>query len=209
MTPTVWRIGEYAVTLAVGLQQSGQQVSVLSTTWAPRDNQYMRRLLANGVTYVQVPKWLSRPASHWPTKERILKAILWLASPLIFLLATGSLLLKHNRWRQAWTSAHGWLRGQIHYFIAPNRYQPLTRLLLSWWRLHWRPDMLHIQGYTSTLLFVIEWAHKRKIPSCTRSIRLPMPGSIGGRVLSKASIKLHWWLPSLKRAPRDCARSAA
>jgi glycosyltransferase involved in cell wall biosynthesis len=156
---------EYAATLAVGLQQRGQQVSVLSTTWAPIENQYVRRLLANGVTYVQVPKWLSRPASHWETKQRILQAILWLASPLILLLAFGLLLRKRTGMRQAWMSAHGWLRGQIQYrYFVPNRYQPLTLLLLEWWRLRWRPDLLHIQGYTSSLLFIIEWAHKRKIP---------------------------------------------
>jgi glycosyltransferase involved in cell wall biosynthesis len=155
---------EYAATLAVGLQQSDQQVSVLSTTWVSKDNQYVRRLLANGVTYIQVPKWLSRPASNWLTKQKILNGILWLASPLIFLMALGLLFVRRSGWRQAWSSAHGWVRGQIHYFIAPNRYQPLTRLLLSWWRLRWRPDLLHIQGYTSTLLFVIEWAHKMGIP---------------------------------------------
>jgi glycosyltransferase involved in cell wall biosynthesis len=40
----------------------------------------------------------------------------------------------------------------------------LVRLLLSWWRLRWRPDLLHIHGYTSTLLFVIDWAAQRKLP---------------------------------------------
>ena len=35
---------EYATTLAVGLQQQGHQVSVLSTTWVPPDNQYLCRL---------------------------------------------------------------------------------------------------------------------------------------------------------------------
>lgn len=156
---------EYAATLAVGLQQRGQQVSVLSTTWVPKVNQYVHRLFANGVTYVQVPKWLSRPASHWETKQKILKAILWLASPLTLLLAFGLLFRKRTGIRQAWRSAHGWLRGQIQYrYFVPNRYAPLALLLLDWWRLRWRPDLLHIQGYTSSLLFVIEWAHKRKIP---------------------------------------------
>jgi glycosyltransferase involved in cell wall biosynthesis len=156
---------EYAATLAIGLKERGQQVSVLSTTWVSKDNQYLRRLLANGVTYVQVPKWLSRPASHWETKQKILKAILWIASPLILLLAFGLLFKRRIGLRQAWTSAHGWLRGQIQrrYFVH-NRYQPLMLLLLEWWRLRWRPDLLHIQGYTTSLLFVIEWAHKRKIP---------------------------------------------
>lgn len=156
---------EYAVTLAIGLQQRGQQVSVLSTTWVPKDNQYVHRLVENGVVYVQVPKFLSRPASHWETKQKILRTVLWLANPLNFLLALGLLLIRRTGWRQAWMSAHGWLRGQIQYrFIASLRYQPLTLLLLDWWRLRWRPDLLHIQGYTSSLLFVIEWAHRRRLP---------------------------------------------
>ncbi len=156
---------EYAATLAVGLQQRGQQVSVLSTTWVSKDNQYVRRLMANGVKYVQVPKWLSRPASHWETKQGILQVILWLASPLILLLTVGLMLKRRTGLRQAWASAHGWLRGQLQYrYFVPNYYRPLTRLLLTWWCLRWRPDLFHVQGYTSTLLFAIEWAHEKGIP---------------------------------------------
>ena len=51
---------EYATTLAVGLKQQGQDVSVLSMTWAPPENQYFRRLRKHGVTVVQIPKWLFR-----------------------------------------------------------------------------------------------------------------------------------------------------
>jgi glycosyltransferase involved in cell wall biosynthesis len=153
---------EYATTLAIGLQYQGHPVSVLSTTWVTPDNQYLRRLRENGVTYVQPPKWLSQPASHWPTKERILAALLWLASPLIYLLAGSLFLLRRYSWGRALTSAHGWLRGQLlSRLIAPDRYRPLTRLLLNWWRWRWRPDLLHIQGYTTNLLFVIDWAHTK------------------------------------------------
>jgi len=156
---------EYATTLAVGLQQQAHQVSVLSTTWVPPDNQYLRRLRQGEVTFVQVPKWLSMPASHWPTKERLLTAVLWIASPLIFLLATGLFIVRRCSWRQALTSAHGWLRGQLSSrLIGPDRYKPLARLLLNWWRLRWRPDLLHIQGYTTNLLFAIDWAYAKKIP---------------------------------------------
>ncbi len=63
---------EYATTLAVGLQQQGHQTSVLSATWVPANNQYMLRLRDNGVPIIQLPKWLSYPASHWDTKEQIL-----------------------------------------------------------------------------------------------------------------------------------------
>ena len=156
---------EYAATLAIGLQQQGHQVSVLSTTWTPPDNQYLRRLTDNRVKVVQTPKWLSRPASHWPTKLRILTASTWLAIPLIYLMAIGLFLRRRCSWEQAVTSARGWLRGQmLQRFIGPDRREPLARILLNWWRLRWRPDLLHIQGYTKTLLFVIEWAHAKKIP---------------------------------------------
>jgi glycosyltransferase involved in cell wall biosynthesis len=156
---------EYAATLAIGLQQQGQPVSVLSTTWAPPDNQYLRRLRDNGVTVVQIPQWLSWPASNWATKEKILAWLLWFAAPLIYLLAAGLLLSRRCSWRQALTSARGWLRGQLlDRLVAPDRRQPLARLLLSWWRWRWRPDLLHIQGYTNTLLFVIDWAAAKKLP---------------------------------------------
>jgi glycosyltransferase involved in cell wall biosynthesis len=156
---------EYAATLAIGLQQRGHQVSVLSTTWAPPDNQYLRRLREHKVTVVQVPKWLSRPASHWPTKMRILAALVWLAGPLNFLLAGVLFLRRRCSWRQALTSAHGWLQGQLlSRFIGPDRYKPLARWLLNWWRWRWRPDLLHIQGYTRTLLFVIDWAATKNLP---------------------------------------------
>ena len=164
---------EYATTLAIGLQQRGHQVSVLSTTWAPPDNQYLRRLREHEVTVVQTPKWLSRPASHWPTKKKVLAAVMGLAGPLIYLLAGGLFLRRRLRraqssrraWGQALTSAHGWLRGQLLVrFIGPDRGKPLARLLLNWWRLRWRPDLLHIQGYTSNLLFAIDWAYAKKIP---------------------------------------------
>ena len=156
---------EYAVTLAIGLKQRGQHVSVLSTTWVSNENQYVRRLIANDVVYIQVPKWLSRPASHWPTKQKILSVILLLASPLIFIAAVGLRIIRRKSWHHVWASAYGWLRGQIQYrWIAPNWYQPLTRILLTWWHLRWRPDLFHIQGYTSTLLFTIDWAYRKEIP---------------------------------------------
>jgi glycosyltransferase involved in cell wall biosynthesis len=156
---------EYAATLAISLERQGQEVSVLSTTWVPLDNQYIRRLTENGVMYIQVPKWLSRPASHWPTKQRILEFLMRLVSPVTIFLAICVLVYKRSGWRQAWISAHGWLRGQLQTrIIEPNCYKPLSRLLLNWWRLRWNPDLLHIQGYTRNLLFVIEWAYKKKIP---------------------------------------------
>lgn len=156
---------EYATTLAVGLQQQGHQVSVLSTTWTPHNNQYMLRLRQSGVTIAQVPQWLSWPGSHWPTKEKILAICMGLLTPLVYLLAGLLLLRRRSSWKQSLTSARNGLQGYlITQYIGPDRRELLGRLLLNWWRWRWRPDIFHIQGYTSTLLFVIEWAHAHKIP---------------------------------------------
>lgn len=172
---------EYATSLAIGLQAQGQEVSVLSTTWVPADNQYYRRLREHGVTLVQVPRWLSRPASHWPTKQRILAALMWLAMPLVLLLAAGLTLQRRIPWRQARISAHGWLRGQLQErLVAPDRRRPLALAMLNWWRRRWRPDLLHIQGYTATLLFVIDWAADHDLPVVYEEHQTPDP-------------RFNWW----------------
>jgi len=155
---------EYATTLAIGLKRQGQDVSVLSTVWVSRNNQYIKRLIANDVKYVQTPKWLSRPASHWATKVRFLNVILFLLSPLIFILTFGLVIFTKVTWQQAWKSARGWLGKIFFRLLGPNRYKPLFVLLLGWWRLYWHPDLFHLQGYTSNLLFVIDWAYRKKIP---------------------------------------------
>jgi glycosyltransferase involved in cell wall biosynthesis len=156
---------EYAVTLAVGLQQEGHQVSILSAAWVPTDNQYLRRLREHELPIVQLPKWLSHPASHWPTKEKILALVMRLSAPLVFLLGAGLYLLKRFSWRQSFTSAQGWLRRQLmSRIIGPDRRKPLARLLLSLWRFRWLPDLLHIHGYTTNLLFAIEWANAKRLP---------------------------------------------
>lgn len=156
---------EYAISLAIGLQRQGHPVSILSTAWVPPGNQYLNRLRQHNLQFVQLPRWISHPASDWPTKEKILSAILWLMSPLTLFLAAGVFLAKHRTFKQSYTSAFGWLRGQwMGRVIGPDRRKPFARLLLNWWRLRWRPDILHIQGYTSNLLFVIDWAYANQVP---------------------------------------------
>ena len=156
---------EYTVSLALALQQQGHPTSIVSTAWVPPDNQYLRRLHENGVPFVTLPKWLSLPASDWPTKQKILAVLLWLSSPLIYLLGCALMLQRRCTWKQALTSGRGWLRGQLtSRLIGPDWRKPFARLALNRWRLRWRPDLIHIQGYTSTLLFVIEWAHARGVP---------------------------------------------
>jgi glycosyltransferase involved in cell wall biosynthesis len=167
---------EFAVALAVSLKQRGHQVSFLSAAWGPPDNQYIRRLREGNVPFVQIPKWLWLPTSHWHTKEKIRAVTLWLLTPLIVLLAGVVFLVKRRSWSQSFTSARNWLQGQLmRHIIGPDRYKPLTRLLLNWWRLRWRPDVLHIHGYTSNLLFVIDWAYEKGIPVVYEEQQTPDP----------------------------------
>ncbi|MBP1684173.1 MAG: putative Glycosyl transferase, group 1 [Deltaproteobacteria bacterium] len=156
---------EYVTTLAIGLQQRGQQVSVLFTTWVPPDNQYVRRLRQQNVRIVQLPKRLSHVAAHWPTKEKIVTAIMRTARPLVYALGGVHFLLRKRPWQQSLTSSHNWLRGQLmNRVIGPDRRRQCGRLLLNWWRWRWRPDLLHVHGYATSLLFVVDWAHAKNLP---------------------------------------------
>ncbi len=170
---------EIVATLTVGLQQQGHQISVLSTGWASPDNQYVRQLREHQIPLVQLPKWLSYPVSHWPTKEKILARVMWLVSPLIYLLAGVLFVRKRHAWAQSLSSAHGWLRGQVmSRVIGPDRRQPFVRLLLRWWQFRWRPDVLHVQNfqsYTNSLFFVIDWADAHKIPVVYEEHQTPDP----------------------------------
>lgn len=156
---------EFAKNLAIGIQQQGHEVSILSTIWIQPDNQYLQSLLENRVMVVQLPKWLSLLLSDWTTKEKILSISMGLLKPLVFLLAGVLFLKKRYSWRRAISSANNWLRGNLMTrFIGPDRRKPFTRLLLNWWRLYWHPNLIHIHGYTSDLLFVIEWAYAKRMP---------------------------------------------
>jgi glycosyltransferase involved in cell wall biosynthesis len=151
--------------LAAGLQAQGQAVSVLSAAWTPPENQYVRSFAAHGIAYVQPPRWLSHAASHWPAKERIVAACLWLAAPLIYLLAAGRWLRQRDGWNRSRTASRNWLRGQLmEHVIGPDRRALLAWLLLDWWRLTWRFDVLHLHGYTNKLLFALDWAERRRVP---------------------------------------------
>ena len=156
---------EIATTLATSLQKQGHQICVMVTGWVPPDNQYLVRLREGEVEFVQWPSWLLLPATHWPTRQRILAAAMGVLVPLVYLLAGGLFLLRPGSWTQSRTSAYNWLRGQLSRFLTPDRRRQLTRLLLNYWRLSWRPDLLHIHGYTDSLLFVIDWAHEKKLPA--------------------------------------------
>ncbi|MCE5307545.1 MAG: glycosyltransferase family 4 protein [Acidobacteriales bacterium] len=156
---------EYAVALALCLQQKGHSVSVLSSTWVPPDNQYVQRLQSAGIPCIQVPRWLSRPASHWPTKMRVLSGALMALTPLTCCLAVVLCLTRRTSWKQARASATNRLRQfLLAKIIARNYYRSLSLVLLEYWRLRWRPDIIHVHGYTTSLLFVVRWAHARRIP---------------------------------------------
>jgi glycosyltransferase involved in cell wall biosynthesis len=156
---------EYTTTMAIGLRQQGHAVSMLSTAWVPADNQYLVRLRKSSVRFLQLPKWISDPASDWPTKEKILGGFTFLLSPVIFLLGILMMVLRRQLGADSLRSARNWLRGQLmDRFIGRDWRKPFVRLMLGLWKFFWRPDILHIQGYTNSLLFVIDWAHSKKLP---------------------------------------------
>lgn len=167
---------EYAVSLTIGLKGQGQDVSWLSAAWVNPENQYARRLRDAGIPLVQPPAWISKPASDWDTKERILRSLMLVLSPLTFLLGLGFALFKRRPFNQAWTSSHNWLKGKLMDRLIGHDYRKsVGRLLLNWWNWRWRPEMIHIQGYTTTLLFVIDWAHARGIPVAYEEHQTPDP----------------------------------
>lgn len=167
---------EYAVNLAIGLKGQGQDVSWLSAAWVSPENQYARRLREADIPLVQPPAWISKPASDWDTKERLLRRLMLILSPLTFLLGLGLSLLKRRPFKQAWTSAYNWLKGKLmDRFIGHDYRKLLGRLLLNWWNRRWCPELLHIQGYTTTLLFVIDWARAKDIPVAYEEHQTPDP----------------------------------
>ena len=167
---------EYAVNLAIGLKQQGHEVSYMSAAWVTPDNQYAQRLVTSDIHLVQPPKWISMPASDWDTKKRILHRVMLVLGPLTFFLGMGISLLKRRPFQQAWTSSHNWLKGQLmDRFIGPDYRKSLGRFLLNWWKFRWHPEMIHIQGYTTTLLFVIDWAHAKNVPVVYEEHQTPDP----------------------------------
>ena len=167
---------EYVTTLAIGLQDQGHQVSVLSAIWVSPENQYNMRLREKDVTIAQWPKWISYPASDLGTKESMLRSLMWICSPIIYILAAAHLILTRRSWQRSIISTRGWLRGQFHQHVtAPDRRRFLTSLLLNWWRFRWRPDLLHVQGYTTSLLFVVDWAYDRRLPVVYEEHQTPDP----------------------------------
>lgn len=167
---------EYAVNLAVTLKKQGNEVSYLSCARVAPENQYARRLKANGVALVQPPKWISDLASDWRTKERVLRWIMILLSPLTLILGVGVSLFKRRRLIEAWTSAYNFLKGRIMDVTLGHDARPrLGRWLLNHWQRNWKPDILHIQGYTTTLLFAIEWARFRNLPVVYEEHQTPDP----------------------------------
>ena len=141
---------EYAVSLAIGLKQQGQNVCFLSAAWVNPENQYSRRLKASDVPLIQPPEWISKPASDWDTKEQILRGVMWLFSPLTFFMGLGVSILKRRSLKKAWSSAYNWLKGKLmDRFIGRDHRKIIGHLLLNWWNFRWHPGILHIHGYTT------------------------------------------------------------
>lgn len=60
-------------------------------------------------------------------------------------------------------------------FIGHDYRKIIGRILLTWWNFRWRPDILHIHGYTVSLSFAIEWAHRKGIAVVYQEHSTPDP----------------------------------
>jgi len=167
---------EYAINLAIGLKQQNQDVSYMSMAWVDPENQYFRRLNDAGITLVQPPKWISDLASDWETKERVLRNVMLFFSPLTFFMGLGVSIIKKRSIKDAWNSAYNWLKGKLmDGFIGHDYRKFLGRMLLNRWNSRWHPEIIHIQGYTTSLLFVIGWSYAAKIPVVYEEHQTPDP----------------------------------
>lgn len=167
---------EYAVNLAIGLKRQGQMVSYISCAWVSPENQYAVRLKDHQIPLVQPPRWLSKLASDWESKEKILRGVMIVLSPLTFILGVVLALFKRRHFKDAWTSAYNFLKGKIMDGVLGHDYRKsLGRWLLNSWQKRWHTDIYHIQGYTTTLLFAIEWAHSQNIPVVYEEHQTPDP----------------------------------
>ena len=112
----------------------------------------------------------------WATKLRILSRLVALSWPLLTVLTIPRLVMKGGGWRQARASTEGWWRQRLlDGGLAKDRRSTIGQWLLSRWRRQWRPDVLHIQGYTTNLLFAIEWANQRRVPVVYEEHQTPDP----------------------------------
>ena len=99
-----------------------------------------------------------------------------LLSPLTFVLGLALALLKRRSFKNSWTSAYNFLKGKIMDGVLGYDYRKnLGQFLLNTWQRRWHADIYHIQGYTTTLLFAIEWAHAKQIPVVYEEHQTPDP----------------------------------
>ena len=164
---------EVAVTLASALAKEGHTVKVVSTAWTPPENQYMQRLGRAGIDVVQPPKLLSRLMSDWTTKDRMVRGIAALLSPLVYLLAAPIAVVRRQSISAAATGVRGRLTGILGKLIHRDFRALYARAALWLLRLRWKPDIVHVHGYTSNLLFVNEWAKRQGIPAVYEEHQTP------------------------------------
>ena len=155
---------EYAVELAAGLKDCGHELLVVSTAWTPPENQYRARIESAGIRLFQPPKWASMAASDWEFKQRLLRVITTFLSPLALLLAAPTAVYRGWSIRRALQGVRGRLEGLIGSAIRRDYRKAPVRMMLNLLRLRKRPDIIHVHGYTTNLLFVVDWAHRSKLP---------------------------------------------
>lgn len=163
---------EIVVALAWALQARGHQIAIVSTGWVPKENQYRKALERQKIPFYVPPKGLFNLAVDWSAKEKMTAKLMVILKPVVFIFAF-LLFLRRRSWRSSFASARGWLNGRLMDLIGPNRRQWLAKMLLTWFNWRWRPDLIHIHGYTTTLMFALDWTSHNNIPSVYEEHQTP------------------------------------
>ncbi|MEM7130818.1 MAG: glycosyltransferase [Chloroflexota bacterium] len=165
---------DIAVNLAIHLQAQGHETSVLSVGWTPLDNQYIQLLNKHRIPHVQISHSLWRLATEWQTKEKVTEFLTAVSAPLTWGAAALLSIARRQSLQQSHQSTSGRLKNILmERIIGPNRKEWVGHTLLRWWQWRWKPDLLHIHGYTSGLLFTLQWAETRGIPTVYEEHQTP------------------------------------
>jgi glycosyltransferase involved in cell wall biosynthesis len=178
VTPPFMEFGgleKIATQMALALRDAGHAVSVLTIVPAAPKNQYVQALRLNHIPLAQPPAWLWAVATSWEAKIRVASWLVRLASPLVALAALGLMAVRRQSWRRAWLSSRGRAQAIVMQRLGPDFRRQVQHAVLAAWRRWWRLDLLHLHGYTDSLVFVLDWAQAHRVPTVYAENQTPDP----------------------------------
>lgn len=162
---------EPLTTLAIELKRRGHQVTVFNRRPATRQNQYVRRLVENGVPVVAWPAPVVELAYDWLFQARVVRSLVRVAKPLLVPVALAAAFLRFQSVRDAWQSVVGRWQGMLARFIHQDRRDALLLTAVSGFALWRRPDIVHV--FRSELTAVLAWAERKQLTSIYSELEVP------------------------------------